>query len=148
MNNREGKNNNEQKCLEMNAAKTEQDLLTKTRGSHCLIVSGSQKNAYSRHSRRVLLSHQLQRLICVREKQETQRPNLRGGWRSFVCGDAPVRAGRDQRPTWEVVSPGWRPKNEKPQRISIRLITWSRRATCSDASSGENTWIQTVIVTW
>lgn len=51
----------------MNVAKTEQDALTTTGRSHCLIVCGSHKNAYSGS---VFLSHQLQKIICFIGKQE------------------------------------------------------------------------------
>lgn len=70
-----GKKVTMQKCLKKNVAKTEQDALTATGGSHCVIVCGSHKNAYSR---RVFLSHQLQKIICFRGKQEEETDILLG----------------------------------------------------------------------
>ena len=89
----------------MNVAKTEQDAVTTTAGSHCLIVCGSHRNAYSG---RVFLLHQLHTIICF--SAETQRYSPEGD--EGVRGLCSPGAGRVHRPTWELVLLGWRPKGK------------------------------------
>lgn len=56
-----------QQCLKTNGAKTEQDAPTTTGGSHCRNVCRSHRSSYDTS---VFLSHQLQKIICFRGKQE------------------------------------------------------------------------------
>lgn len=108
------------KCLKTNVAKMEQDVLTTTGGSHCLIVCGSHKNACSG---RVFLSHRLRKIICFMGKQhgETERysPEGRRSQRALFahsCCDALVRKlGVSTGPPGRLS--GWRPKKESPRGL-------------------------------
>lgn len=107
------------KCLKTNVAKTEQDALTTTGGSYCLIVCGSHKNACSG---RVFLSHRLRKIICFMGKQhrETERYSLEGrrSQRALFahnCCDALVRElGVSTGPPGRLW--GWRPKKTENPR--------------------------------
>lgn len=55
----------------MNVAKAEQDAVTTAAGSHCLIVCGSHRNAYSG---RLFLLHQLHKIICFLGETERYSP--------------------------------------------------------------------------
>lgn len=122
------------KCLKTNVAKTEQDALTTTGGSYCLIVCGSHKNACSG---RVFLSHRLRKIICFMGKQhrETERYSLEGrrSQRALFahnCCDALVRElGVSTGPPGRLW--GWRPK--KPSGSQEDII---RHRVCA------RTWLQ------
>lgn len=120
------------KCLKTSVAKTEQDALTTTGGSHCLIVCGSHKKAYSR-----------------RVGRQTERYSP-GGWRSqrvlFArsCCDAPVR-----RPGVSADPPGrLRSRAGGQKENPLGLSKTDHVMDHNWASSGGNKWIQTVSMKW
>lgn len=137
-----------QKCLKTNVAKTEQDALTTTGRSLCLIVCGSHKNAYSG---RVFLSHQLQEIICFigKQKRETERYSP-GRWRSqralFArsCCDAPVRElGVSTGPPGRLCCRAGGQK-EHPQGLDTTDHVIESNVTDSGASSGGNKWTESI----
>lgn len=125
------------------------------RDRHCLIVCGSHKNTYSR---RVFLSHQLQKIICFTGTREKQRE--REG--DILLGDERVRGLCLPR---AAVTPRWgswacppvhlggcifgqeaRRKNPRGLNETHHVIERESNVTDSGASSGGNMWIQTVSI--